>query len=124
MRISDWSSDVCSSDLIEQGRKRGPRHAQHVRRRRDRQAQRLADLMLDETAGVGRVLQAATCNRSHSHLLVVIFIVEVDDLDLASVDPTCPPPVIGSERSPRSLSIAGMPWVLPARPVATLFSPP
>src|SRR3546814_4247865 len=123
MRISDWSSDVCSSDLIEQGRKRGPRHAQHVRRRRDRQAHRLDDLMLDETAGVGRVLQADTCNRSHSHLLVGIFIGEVEDLDLVAVDPKRHPPVFGDEQAPRSLAVAGQHMGLPARHGAKLVLP-
>src|SRR3546814_17137013 len=40
MRISDWSSDVCSSDLepaeIVHCRRRARRHQQHRQRRRDR----------------------------------------------------------------------------------------
>src|SRR3546814_14036258 len=115
MRISDWSSDVCSSDLnldlafalaglryviavlhphegvhrhaeclldtqshfrrqvrplIEQGRTRGPRNAPHVRRRRDRQSLRLAELMLDDNAWVGRAFLPATYNRNPTHLPV------------------------------------------------------
>src|SRR3546814_20183391 len=79
--------------------------------------------MLDETAGVGRVLQAHTCKRSHGHLLVVIFIVEVDDLDLVAVDPKRHPPVLGDEQAPRSLAVAGQHMGLPARHGAKLVLP-
>src|SRR3546814_16353122 len=68
MRISDWSSDVCSSDLLRAYRGRGQpagrgqisildqrhdrRHAERVRRRRDRDEGKLV-------ARLGRLAQGA-----------------------------------------------------------------
>ncbi len=83
--------------LVEQGRKRRAGNTQRLCCRRHRQAQRLNDLGLHEPTGMRRVLHADACNRAHGLLLVVIFIVQVDDLYLFPVDPKRHPPVSSDE---------------------------
>src|SRR3546814_15321925 len=55
MRISDWSSDVCSSDLARgapnYGGTRSWRHREHQLRRRDQSAGGLEPLLRDQGGG-------------------------------------------------------------------------
>src|SRR3546814_4171063 len=62
MRISDWSSDVCSSDLLHAGAHRG----QHRHRRDDGFS--AADIPLDQTQHRLRAAQIARDFREHAPL--------------------------------------------------------
>src|SRR3546814_6042557 len=62
MRISDWSSDVCSSDLIEMVEKGGGVHAaqravQLERRQRERRGEALREHDLKDVAGDDIILR-------------------------------------------------------------------
>src|SRR3546814_17635462 len=53
MRISDWSSDVCSSDLAVDVQSRGRAHAGAVQHRRPEQAVEVDDVLADEVVQLG-----------------------------------------------------------------------
>ena len=53
---------------------------------------------------MGGPLHANACGRLHGHLLVVILIVQVDDLDLVVIDPKRHPPVLRHEGESASRS--------------------
>src|SRR3546814_20190282 len=67
MRISDWSSDVCSSDLLDQ--------AQVVHQRVDAQFLQRLEVQLDDVVGRGL----------HHHLVLVVALQAVGVLAVAAV---------------------------------------
>ena len=79
------------------------------------------DLVLDEAARVGGVLHADAGCGAHGFLLVIVFVVEVDDLDLIAVDAEREAPVPGDEEAPGALSVAGELMGLPGRNGADFF---
>lgn len=109
--------------LVQDGRQCCPRNTENLRRARHRKAKRLDDLTLDKAAGVGGIFHTDALHRTHSHLLVVIFIVEVDNLDFGLVDPERDPPVLGHEKAPGAFSIASELMGLPARDRAQFVFP-
>src|SRR3546814_7697155 len=62
MRISDWSSDVCSSDLST--RKRPPRPRQPLRTPREGSDMRMSNNLVRGALAVGLALVLGACGRS------------------------------------------------------------
>ena len=101
--------------FVQHGRQRCSRNTENLCRACHRKAKWLDDLTFDKAAGMGRIFHTDALHRTHNHLLVVIFIVEVDDLTFGLVDLERELPVLDDVQIPGSFPIAGKLMGFPVR---------
>src|SRR3546814_13092909 len=102
MSISDWSSDVCSSDLLE----RGDMRVAIVEPGHEAERDLPVRLMIEEAAAIGILVQRPTLGVDHPALRVFLGVDVPQFLDAQAIDMRF---AIGVERALRLQHLGQMP---------------